>query len=78
MRICQGSFKSQQMCIKVTEDPWDLTHVPNLFKNQVMCNMAVCEDLCTLQFVPDWFVMWKLVEMWDDNDFDADDDHELE
>ena len=40
--------------------------------------MAVCEDLCTLQFVPDWFVMWKLVEMLDDKDFDADDDHELE
>ena len=40
--------------------------------------MAVCEDLCPLQFVPDWFVMPKLVEMWDDNDFDGDNDHELQ
>ena len=40
--------------------------------------MAVCENLRTFQFVSDWFVMPKLVEMWHDNDFDADDDHELD
>ena len=33
-----------------------------------MCNMAVCEANHTLQFLPDWFVMPKLVEMWHDND----------
>ena len=67
------------MCIKeVREDPWHLAHVPNLFEIRVMCNMAVCEDLRTLQFVPDWFVLPKIVEMWQDNYFDADDDHELD
>ena len=39
---------------------------------------SICEDLRTLQVVPDWFVLPKIVEMWQDNYFDADDDHELD
>ena len=66
------------MCIEeVKEGPWDLAHVPDHFKDWAMCNKAICGDPLSLQFVPDWFVRSKLLEMWHD-DFGLNVDDEID
>ena len=42
-----------------------------------MCDTAVEEDQCALEFVPDWFVIHQQVKIWHDND-DYDDDDIIE
>ena len=42
-----------------------------------MCNKAICGDPLSLQFVPDWFVRSKLLEMWH-NDFGLNVDDEVD
>ena len=31
-----------------------------------MCDKAVKEDLCLLEYVPDWFVRQEQIELWGD------------
>ena len=43
---------------------------PDQYKTQEMCNKAVEEDLCLLEYVPDWFVRQEQIDLWgDDNDY---------
>ena len=39
-----------------------------------MCDKAVKEDLCLLEYVPDWFVRQEQIELWGDDDDDCNDD----
>ena len=42
------------MCIKaVEEDQWQLGDATDRLKTQEMCDAAVMENPCTLEFVPD-------------------------
>ena len=43
-----------------------------------MCDKAVEEDLCLLEYVPDWFVKQQHVDLWGDDDDYYDDDKLIE
>ena len=52
------------MCKKVVEAvPSWLEPVPDNFKTQGMCNIAVQKRLCLLEYVPDWFVTKEQIGM---------------
>ena len=34
-----------------------------------MCDKAVEEDLCLLEYVPDWFVRQEQIDLWGDADY---------
>ena len=41
---------------------------PDHFKTKRICDKAVAEDSCALEFVPDWFVTHQQVKIWHDDD----------
>ena len=43
-----------------------------------MCDKAVEEDLCLLEYVPDWFVKQQHIDLGDDDDDYYDDDNLIE
>ena len=65
----------------VSREPWALRFIPDQFNTQEVCDDAGRDDSSSLQFVPDWFVPRKGMDMWyddyyDDNGNHWDDDHE--
>ena len=61
------------MCDKdVSEKPFILKHCPDKFETQDMCDKAVYSCLLALQFVPDWFVTSKIIEILDSAVFSND------
>ena len=56
--------------------PGLLWPVPDQYKTQEMCDKTVEEDLCLLEYVPDWFVKQQYIEVWS-NDVDYYDDDKL-
>ena len=39
-------------------------HVPNHFKTQKMCNKSVQRELKTLEFIPNYFVTQRQIDLW--------------
>lgn len=72
VRYC---FKIQEMRIRVGKaDPWQLGDVPDPFQTQKIRDDTVSEDLYSLQYVLDWFVVETIVKTWYDEDAYYDDD----
>ena len=72
VRYC---FKIQKMRIRVGKaDPWQLGDVPDPFQTQKIRDDTVSEDLYSLQYVLDWFVVETRVKTWYDKDAYYDDD----
>ena len=64
LEFASDSYKIQEMCIKeVKEDPCDLAHVADHIKAHMISDDGVCQDPCCLQFVLNWLVRLKQVEM---------------
>lgn len=60
VRYC---FKIQEMRIRVGKaDPWQLGDVPDPFQTQKIRDDTVSEDLYSLQYVLDWFVVETIVK----------------
>ena len=57
---------------------WMLGAVPDHLKVREMCKKAVQEDLCLLEYVPDWFVSNQQINIWHDNNSHCDDDRLIE
>ena len=43
-----------------------------------MCDKAVEEDLCLLEYVPDWLVRQEQMDLWDEDDYWYHDDEIIE
>ena len=72
VRYC---FKIQEMRIRVGKaDSWQLGDVPDPFQTQKIRDDTVSEDLYSLQYVLDWFVVETIVKTWYDEDAYYDDD----
>lgn len=72
VRYC---FKIQEMRIRVGKaDPWQLGDVPDPFQTQRIRDDTVSEDLYSLQYVLDWFVVETIVKTWYDEDAYYDND----
>ena len=57
------------MCEKaIEEEPYTLRLVPGHFKSKEMCEGVVKKYTCTLQCIPDWFVMQERIDPWGDDD----------
>ena len=66
LEFVSNSYETQDMGIKeVKEDPWDLAYVSDHIKAHMISDDEVCEDLDCLQFILNWLVRLKLVQMWD-------------
>lgn len=66
LEFVSKSYEAQDMGIKeVKEDPWDLAYVSDHIKAHMISNDEVCEDPGCLQFILNWLVKLKLVQMWD-------------
>ena len=63
-------FKTQEMYIRAVKvEPRDVYDAPNHFKTQEMCDKAVRDYLFSLRFVPDWFVTFKQLNLWYDDNY---------
>ena len=62
----------------VEVDPWQLKYVPDQYKTQGMCHKVVRADSSTLQFMPDWFVTQKQMDVWYDDNYSYHDDQIIE
>ena len=63
-------FKTQEMYIRAVKvEPRDVYDAPNHFKTQEMCDKAVRDYLFSLRFVPDWFVTFKKLNLWYDDNY---------
>ena len=62
------------MCEKAFEKPWLLLleYAPNYFKTQEACDKAVRDDSSSLQFVLNWFLTSKGLDMWYNKYYDND------
>ena len=47
----------------ISVDPFSITYVPDQYKTQQMCDKAVDDCPAALKFVPDWFVISKMINI---------------
>ena len=67
------------MCIKALwMDPWSLYDIPDNLKTEEIYNKAIGDDSSFLQFVPDWFVTRRQLDIWYDDDYWYHDDEIIE
>ena len=51
------------MCYSfISEDSFSVKYVPDQYKTKEMCDNAVDDCLAALKFVPDWFVITKMIK----------------
>ena len=62
-------FKTEELCeMAVGIGPWQRNNIHDYLKTQKMCGDVVWRDSYSLQFVSDWFVTQKRLEIWHDDD----------
>ena len=63
-------FKTQEICDKADEiDPFILWHVLDNLKMQKMCIRAVKAGLGLLEYVPDWFLTQRQIDLWHNDNY---------
>ena len=61
-----GLHKTQEKCDKVvSKEPFMVKYCLDRYKTQEICDKAIDACLPALQFVPDWFVLNKMLEKLD-------------
>ena len=64
---------TQEICDKAVLQPFMQKFSPNIYRTQEMCDKADDSYLLTVKFVPDWFVMSKMLKKLDNSVFSNDD-----